>query len=180
MAAGIAATGNQATQQRLGRALDTRPTIEVDSGQLCQVLLTKPLICPRCGSKGGPGACHACLGDGTAGVHTRQVGGGGRQPRGSRSFGAKNNDPLEVFVFTGLFERLFWLGWGVRGKPQRWGRKPCSWAKYHSKRGQNQEFSSAVCVDEDLRFPPQLDHSLMMRFFCTPATGTPERATGMP
>jgi hypothetical protein len=30
--------------------------------------------------------------------------------RGSRSFGAENNDPLEVFVFTGLFERLFWLG----------------------------------------------------------------------
>jgi hypothetical protein len=39
--------------------------------------------------------------------------------RGSRSFGAKNNDPLEVIVFTGLFERLFWLGWGVCDKPQR-------------------------------------------------------------
>jgi len=46
VASGIAATGNQATQQRLGRALDTRPTIEVDSGQLCQVLLTKPLRLP--------------------------------------------------------------------------------------------------------------------------------------
>jgi hypothetical protein len=46
VAAGIAATGNQATQQRLGRTLDTRPTIEVDSGQLCQVLLTKPLHLP--------------------------------------------------------------------------------------------------------------------------------------
>jgi len=46
VAAGIAATGNQATQQRLGRALDTRPTIEVDSGQLCHVLLTKPLHLP--------------------------------------------------------------------------------------------------------------------------------------
>jgi type IV secretory pathway VirB10-like protein len=43
---GIAGTANQATQQRLGRALDTRPTIEVDSGQLCQVLLTKPLHLP--------------------------------------------------------------------------------------------------------------------------------------
>jgi type IV secretory pathway VirB10-like protein len=43
---GIAATGSQATQQRLGRALDTRPTIEVPSGQLCQVLLTKPLQLP--------------------------------------------------------------------------------------------------------------------------------------
>jgi type IV secretory pathway VirB10-like protein len=46
VAAGIAASGNQATQQRLGRALDTRPTIEVDGGQLCQVLLTKPLHLP--------------------------------------------------------------------------------------------------------------------------------------
>ena len=32
VASGIAATGNQVTQQRLGRALDTRSTIEVDSG----------------------------------------------------------------------------------------------------------------------------------------------------
>jgi hypothetical protein len=33
-----------------------------------------------------------------------------RHPRrGSRSFGAKNNDPLEVLVFIGLFERLSWL-----------------------------------------------------------------------
>src|SRR5882724_10742118 len=46
VAGGIAATGSQATQQRLGRALDTRPTITVDSGQLCQVLLTKPLRLP--------------------------------------------------------------------------------------------------------------------------------------
>jgi hypothetical protein len=37
---------NQAVQQRLGRALDTWPTIEVDSWQLCQVLLTKPLHLP--------------------------------------------------------------------------------------------------------------------------------------
>jgi len=46
VASGIAATGNQATQQRLGRALDTRPTITVESGQLCHVLLTKPLTLP--------------------------------------------------------------------------------------------------------------------------------------
>jgi type IV secretory pathway VirB10-like protein len=46
VAAGIAATGSQVGQQRLGRALDTRPTITVDSGQLCQVLLTKPLSLP--------------------------------------------------------------------------------------------------------------------------------------
>ena len=71
--------------------------------------------------------------------------------RGSRSFGAKNNDPLEVFVFTCLFERLFWLGRSVGHKPQRWGRKPCSQAKYHAKRGYNQGLSSTICVDEDLR-----------------------------
>jgi hypothetical protein len=64
--------------------------------------------------------------------------------RGSRSFGAKNNDPLEVFVFTRLLERLFWLGRSVGHKPQRWRRKPCSRAKYHAKRGQNQGFSSTV------------------------------------
>src|SRR6266446_3543418 len=46
VASGIAASGNQATTQRLGRALDTRPTIEVDAGQLCHVLLIKPLTLP--------------------------------------------------------------------------------------------------------------------------------------
>ena len=30
------------------------------------------------------------------------------------SIRAKNNDPLEVFVFTSLFERLSWLGRGVQ------------------------------------------------------------------
>ena len=74
--------------------------------------------------------------------------------RGSRSFGAKNNDPLEAFGFTGLVERLSGLERSVRDKPQRWGRKSCLWVKYHNKRGQNQEFSSTVCVDEDLRFLP--------------------------
>ena len=29
---------------------------------------------------------------------------------GSRSFGAKNDDLLEVIVFIGLFEKLSWLG----------------------------------------------------------------------
>src|SRR4029450_5533931 len=59
-----------------------------------------------------------------------------RRARGSRSFGAKNNDPLEVFVLTSLFgaknndplevfvltslfESLFWFGWSVRDQPQR-------------------------------------------------------------
>jgi type IV secretion system protein TrbI len=46
VAAGISSVGNQAVTQRLGRALDTRPTIEVDAGQLCNVLLTKPLKLP--------------------------------------------------------------------------------------------------------------------------------------
>jgi type IV secretory pathway VirB10-like protein len=46
VAGGIGGTANQATQQRLGRALDTRPTITVASGQLCQVLLIKPLTLP--------------------------------------------------------------------------------------------------------------------------------------
>ena len=46
VAGGIAATGSQAGQQRIGRALDTRPTIEVGAGQLCNVLLTKPLSLP--------------------------------------------------------------------------------------------------------------------------------------
>jgi type IV secretory pathway VirB10-like protein len=46
VAAGISSVGNQAVTQRLGRALDTRPTIEVDAGQLCNVLLTKPLHLP--------------------------------------------------------------------------------------------------------------------------------------
>jgi len=46
VAGGLGATGSQVMQQRLGRALDTRPTITVESGQLCQVLLTKPLTLP--------------------------------------------------------------------------------------------------------------------------------------
>jgi hypothetical protein len=46
VAAGISSVGNQVVTQRVGRALDTRPTIEVDSGQLYQVLLTKPLSLP--------------------------------------------------------------------------------------------------------------------------------------
>jgi type IV secretion system protein VirB10 len=43
VAAGIGSLGNQAVSQRAGRALDTRPTIEVDPGSICNVLLTKPL-----------------------------------------------------------------------------------------------------------------------------------------
>ena len=40
---GIGQTGNQAVTRATSRALDTRPTIEVDAGQLCHVILTKPL-----------------------------------------------------------------------------------------------------------------------------------------
>src|SRR5262245_43432886 len=36
--------------------------------------------------------------------------------RGSRSFGAKNNDLLQVFVFTSLFERFSLLRRGIRGQ----------------------------------------------------------------
>jgi hypothetical protein len=46
------------------------------------------------------------------------------------------------------------LGGVYEDKPQRCGRKPCSWAKYHDKRGQNQGFSSTVRVEEALRFLP--------------------------
>jgi Bacterial conjugation TrbI-like protein len=43
VAAGIGSVGNQAVNRSLGRALDTRPTIEVFSGQQCNIILTKPL-----------------------------------------------------------------------------------------------------------------------------------------
>jgi type IV secretion system protein VirB10 len=43
VAAGYGSVVNQALSPRIGRALDTRPTIEVDAGQICNVLLTKPL-----------------------------------------------------------------------------------------------------------------------------------------
>ena len=46
VASGIGSVANQAVNPRIGRALDTRPTIEVDAGQLCNVLLTKPLQLP--------------------------------------------------------------------------------------------------------------------------------------
>jgi type IV secretory pathway VirB10-like protein len=43
---GIAGQANTLAQQRLGRAMDTRPTITVEAGQLCTVLLIKPLRLP--------------------------------------------------------------------------------------------------------------------------------------
>ena len=46
VASGIGSVASQAGQQRAGRALDTRPTIAVASGQLCTVLLIKPLHLP--------------------------------------------------------------------------------------------------------------------------------------
>jgi type IV secretion system protein VirB10 len=46
IATGMAGLGNQAASQRIGRALDTRPTIKVFPGQQCQVLLLKPLALP--------------------------------------------------------------------------------------------------------------------------------------
>jgi type IV secretory pathway VirB10-like protein len=46
IAAGIGSVSSQVTEQRLGRALDTRPTIRVFPGQVCTVLLTKSLELP--------------------------------------------------------------------------------------------------------------------------------------
>lgn len=46
VAAGIAQSGNQALNRTMGRAMDTRPTITVDAGELCQVILLKPLQLP--------------------------------------------------------------------------------------------------------------------------------------
>jgi type IV secretory pathway VirB10-like protein len=46
VASGIASTTSQYGQQKIGKAIDTRPTIEVEAGTLCQVLLTKPLRLP--------------------------------------------------------------------------------------------------------------------------------------
>jgi type IV secretory pathway VirB10-like protein len=44
---GMALSAGQFGQQKLSRAIDTRPTIEVDAGSLCTVLLTKPLKLPE-------------------------------------------------------------------------------------------------------------------------------------
>jgi type IV secretion system protein VirB10 len=46
VASGIAMTTGQYGVQKLNRAIDTRPTITVDAGSLCQVLLLKPLNLP--------------------------------------------------------------------------------------------------------------------------------------
>src|SRR6516165_3648092 len=46
VAAGYGSVVNQAMSPRLGRALDTRPTITVDAGQICNILLTKELRLP--------------------------------------------------------------------------------------------------------------------------------------
>lgn len=46
VASGFTGVLNQAASPRIGRALDTRPTITVAAGQLCNVLLTKPLTLP--------------------------------------------------------------------------------------------------------------------------------------
>jgi type IV secretory pathway VirB10-like protein len=46
VAAGYGSVVNQALSPRIGRALDTRPTITVEAGQLCTVILIKPLSLP--------------------------------------------------------------------------------------------------------------------------------------
>ena len=45
-AAGVASSTGQVGQQKLSRALDTRPTIHVDAGTTCHIILTKPLQLP--------------------------------------------------------------------------------------------------------------------------------------
>jgi type IV secretory pathway VirB10-like protein len=54
VASGIASVGTQATNRVIGPALNTRPTIEVDAGQLCQVILLKPLHLPAMWEGGKP------------------------------------------------------------------------------------------------------------------------------
>jgi type IV secretory pathway VirB10-like protein len=46
VAQGIASVGNQATNRVITPVINIRPTITVEAGQLCQVLLTKPLQLP--------------------------------------------------------------------------------------------------------------------------------------
>jgi type IV secretion system protein VirB10 len=43
---GLTTYGNQATNQVVRPMLNTRPTIEVEAGQLCQVLVLQPLHLP--------------------------------------------------------------------------------------------------------------------------------------
>jgi len=51
---GIAGNANQIAQQRAGRTMDTRPTIIVKSGQLCHVILIKPLSLQAYGDARSP------------------------------------------------------------------------------------------------------------------------------
>lgn len=44
---GVAQSGGQVIQRQQGRAIDTRPTIHVDAGELCHVLVTKELRLPE-------------------------------------------------------------------------------------------------------------------------------------
>ena len=73
---------------------------------------------------------------------------------GSRSFGTKNIDPLQVFVST--VHKAQTSGCLRKRNPTHMarGRKPFSWAKFPAKRRNYQRFTSTTCVGEDLRFPP--------------------------
>ena len=46
LAAGLANRGNSVAQQQITRAQDTRPTLTVRAGDLCQLLTTKALKLP--------------------------------------------------------------------------------------------------------------------------------------
>jgi type IV secretion system protein VirB10 len=54
VAAGLTSLGHQATNRVVSPMLNTRPTIEVDAGQLCQVLLLQPLHLPAMWQQGEP------------------------------------------------------------------------------------------------------------------------------
>jgi type IV secretion system protein TrbI len=54
VASGIASVGNQATNKVTGPMLNTRPTITVAAGQLCNVLLLEPLRLPTMWQHGEP------------------------------------------------------------------------------------------------------------------------------
>jgi type IV secretion system protein TrbI len=43
LGAGVTQSGEHVIQRQQGRAIDTRPTMHVDAGELCQVILTRPL-----------------------------------------------------------------------------------------------------------------------------------------
>lgn len=54
VAVSVAGAGSQATSRLAGPLIDTRPTIKVAAGQLCQVILLEPLKLPASWQEGAP------------------------------------------------------------------------------------------------------------------------------